>query len=315
MRGGRSILGYADRGGDRMRAWRAARRRCSSWGGCSRARSRSTVEAETPLNEKTVTLVRHASAGREVHGLAPVGHAGAGGRGTAHLRHRREPRRAPVRQGKTGARIATSATEAIGRRWHERCSSEARPRSTSSMAPSRQVACARSRRCRHGPSRKGEIVALARLVRLRQDLDAADDRGLRGGDLAGTIWLARARRSRRLPPASAERGDGLRGVFALPAAVGAREHRLRAEGASKAAAGEVERRVEEVAEAAGDRRCPRPLPPTSISGGQQQRASLARALIRDADAASARRADGPARAAVAGASARADQAFHQGSAG
>ena len=120
----------------------------------------------------------------------------------------------------------------------------------------------------------------ARLVGLRQDLDAAHDRRLRGGHAA-----ARSARRPADPHAAAgaaRRRDGLRGLFALSAADRAREHRLRAEGGAAADARGRRRRSPSIAELLEiDDILERY--PSSISGGQQQRASLGRALVRKAD--------------------------------
>ena len=93
-----------------------------------------------------------------------------------------------------------------------------------------------------------------------------------------------ARRQADPHPAAgaARRRHGLRGLFALSAAHRAREHRLRAEGGAAAARRGRRSEVDEIAELLEiddilDRY------PSSISGGQQQRASLGRALVRNAD--------------------------------
>ena len=131
-------------------------------------------------------------------------------------------------------------------------------------------------------SATGEIVAPARLVRLRQDLDAAHDRGLRGR-LERSDHRSPARRIEHAAAGPAQRRHGLRGLFALSAADGARQHRLRAEERAACPPPEVDD-----ARSARSPRCSRSTTildryPSSISGGQQQRASLARALVRDAD--------------------------------
>ena len=129
--------------------------------------------------------------------------------------------------------------------------------------------------------RRGRDRRAARLVGLRQDLDAAHDRRLRGRDRTARSRSAGGASS-NLPPAQAQRGDGLRRLFALSAADRARQHRLRAERRAADERSEVDEAVEEMAELLEiepilDRY------PVSISGGQQQRASLARALVRKAD--------------------------------
>lgn len=96
----------------------------------------------------------------------------------------------------------------------------------------------------------------------------------------GSIWLA-GREVHMLPPVKRNVAMAFEGYSLYPT-VTVRDNIAFALKSSKAAASDVERRVNEVAEMLEikdilDRY------PTSISGGQQQRASLARALIRDAD--------------------------------
>ena len=102
------------------------------------------------------------------------------------------------------------------------------------------------------------------------------------------------------------RRHGVRGLRALPAADHPRQYRLRPAARAAAARG---------GDRAGRPRSPScsrssdildRYPPT-ISAGQQQRTSLARALIRRRRRLAARRADVPARAAAAGDPARTDQ--------
>ena len=131
-------------------------------------------------------------------------------------------------------------------------------------------------------SSDGEIVGAARLVGLRQDLDAAHDRRLRGACREGTITLA-GRRDQR-PAARRERNVAMafEGYSLYPpltvrdnigfacCATGIPTRRGRAA------------RVAEIAKLLEIEDILDRYPP-SISGGQQQRASLARALVRAAD--------------------------------
>ena len=120
----------------------------------------------------------------------------------------------------------------------------------------------------------------AGFLRLRQDIDLADDRRLRGG--LGGQSHARGSAHRATAAGQAQCRDGLRRLFALSAADGARQHRFRAEEFGYAGRADPER---------GRRKSRQLLEiepildryPSSISGGQQQRASLARALVRSAD--------------------------------
>ena len=99
-----------------------------------------------------------------------------------------------------------------------------------------------------------------------------------------TQGIDRARRAAdpHAAAGAARRRDGLRGLFALSAADRAREHRLRAEGGAAAEAPTDEQASPRIAELLEiDDILERY--PCSISGGQQQRASLGRALVRDAE--------------------------------
>ena len=127
----------------------------------------------------------------------------------------------------------------------------------------------------------GEIVGAARLVRLRQDLDAAHDRRLRGGDATARSALG-DRPIHDAAAGGAQRGHGLRGLFALSAADHARQHRLRAAARRGCRRAEVDAAGRRDRRAARDRATSSTAIPAPISGGQQQRASLARALVRRA---------------------------------
>ena len=114
---------------------------------------------------------------------------------------------------------------------------------------------------------------------------------------AGSIALA-GRRVERLAAGRAQRRHGLRGLFALSAAHGARQHRLRAEERPARPAARLRSGSRQVAalveiEAILDRY------PSSISGGQQQRAVAGAGAGARRRPLSARRADGAARAAAA----------------
>ena len=130
------------------------------------------------------------------------------------------------------------------------------------------------RRARARSSRCSAPRAAARPRRLR--MIAGFEAVTHGRDHAG-------RPAHRDAAAGApQRRHGVRGLFALSAADRARQHRLRAEERAHVARARRERRVAEIAalveiEPILDRY------PSSISGGQQQRASLARALVRQAD--------------------------------
>ena len=80
---------------------------------------------------------------------------------------------------------------------------------------------------------------------------------------------------------AARRGHGLRGLFALSAADHRREHRLRAQGVAAVGGRAGRARVSAMAEMLEIDDILGKYP-TSISGGQQQRASLGRALVRKA---------------------------------
>ena len=80
---------------------------------------------------------------------------------------------------------------------------------------------------------------------------------------------------------AARRRHGLRGLFALSAADHRREHRLRAEGREAAGRRTAMRASRRWRRCWRFRRHPQQYP-TSVSGGQQQRASLGRALVRKA---------------------------------
>ena len=154
---------------------------------------------------------------------------------------------------------------------------------------------------------RGEIVALSRFFRLRQDINPSHDLGFRGSDerdraesraercttcLLPSVmsrWLLKATRStHRLTVAE---NIGFRFAFRRDLASRRSTHRV----------GEMAKLLD--VESILDRY------PTSISGGQQQRASLGRALIREADLYLARRADGPAGTPTSCRSSRSDQAL------
>ena len=101
---------------------------------------------------------------------------------------------------------------------------DAHPRSGhQGLRPARRAPGARRRRGRHG-DRGWRDRGPAGLVRLRQDLDAAHDRGLRGRHQRRDP----ARRSGDQPAGAgpAQRRDGVRGLCPLPALARARQHRL-----------------------------------------------------------------------------------------
>ena len=154
------------------------------------------------------------------------------------------------------------------------------------------------------PRRKGwRDRRAARLLRLRQDQHAAHDRRLRGRDRRRD---PHRRQGDPYPAAgAARRRDGVRGLFALSAAEGAREYRLRA-----AARARRQRRHREAREAhrraAGDHRHPRPLSDRDLRWAAAAHLACPRADPPRAGLA-ARRADVAARAATARHPARAAQ--------
>ena len=141
---------------------------------------------------------------------------------------------------RTARWLSTRRAAPVSRRGHERAHAHRRDWQPSrhddvalSLAGRRQDLRADSQgaRARRQGARsrraQGRDRRAARLVRLRQDIHLAHDRGLR----ICHQGLDHARRPphRRVAAGAARRGDGLRGLFALPAADRSRQHRLRAE--------------------------------------------------------------------------------------
>jgi multiple sugar transport system ATP-binding protein len=204
-----------------------------------------TVSAVTPLNERIVTLLVAAD-GREILASRPAGTAGPPA----------DSRRmcASIRARSSSSTAMAAPACRLPEREHVH--PQAPPRARKQDLPlARQGAGAR----REGDDdrhRARRDRRAARLVGLRQDLHAQDDRRLRGGD---------ERRDHALRPDHSHaaalgtwRRNGIRGLLALPPAHRAREHRLRAEiGTARPVGIGCARRRD--GEAPGDRGHPRPL--------------------------------------------------------
>ena len=177
--------------------------------------------------------------------------------------------------------------------------------STRSIAAARQAPVHAVKDARHGRAR-GEIVALlgssgcGKTSTLR--MIAGFEDVTRGRDRARRPARSTSCRRRERNVAMAFEGYSLYPPLTVRDNIA-----LRAEERAQRRARGCDSAVGEIAAAARDRAISSTAIRSSISGGQQQRASLARALVRRRRSLSARRADGPARAAAARGPARPHQ--------
>ena len=127
----------------------------------------------------------------------------------------------------------------------------------------------------------GRDHGAARLVRLRQDLDLAHDRRLRGRDRTARS-RSTARPIHTLPPAQRGVAMAFEAYSLYPPLTIARKHRLRAARPQRLARPTSTSGSKDMAELLEIADMLDQYP-SSVSGGQQQRASLGRALVRKAE--------------------------------
>ena len=126
--------------------------------------------------------------------------------------------------------------------------------------------------------RRRRVHGAGRAVRLRQDDAPALDRRARGRHRGHD--LDRRHRRDREDAAAAGHRDGVPELRALPAHVGGRQPRLRAEAAARWTRASATAKVRDIAGKLGldellDRK------PSALSGGQRQRVAMGRAIVRE----------------------------------
>ncbi len=282
----RSVSG-ALRATRRPRADRSASGRRRSWStrrGAGRA-SRSTSMAVTPLNERTVLLLQ----GAERRGIprlaageteAPSPAAAAAGRGSRFD----AARPAPVRRGERPAHLAAGAlsgTVMADSLVLDTVDKIYRPRGKPPVHAVKALSL---------DIKPGEIVALLGSSGCGKTSHAAHDRRLRGRHRAAPS-ARRHGRSTHLPPAQRDVAMAFEGYSLYPPLT-VRENIAFALKCGAAAGAEIEQARRATSPSCWRSPTSSTAIPSSISGGQQQRASLARALVRQRRALPARRADG-----------------------